>query len=70
MPGNKRNNLFESILSNVAPPVGGVNKAYFHLKMGESKYLPHYKSSSIKWVFELHVLLKSIIEDYQFTETR
>ena len=72
MPGNTGHNLVDSIFSNTASPIGDIEKAWFHLYMGASKYLSHYKSSRGKWVLGLHIyiLFKSIIYGYQFAGTR
>ena len=72
VPGNSRHNLVDSILPNTTSPIGDIEKAYFHLYMGASKYLTHYKSSRGKWILGLHIyiLFKSIIYCYQFAGTR
>ena len=50
MSGNTRHNLVDSIFSNTASPIGDIEKAWVHFYMGVYKYLPHYKSSRLKWV--------------------
>ena len=45
LPVNTRHNLVDSIFSNTSSPIGGIEKAWVHLYMGASKYLPHYNSS-------------------------
>ena len=72
MTGNTRHNLVDSIFSNTASPIGDIEKAKVHLYIGASKYLPHYKSSCVKWVLGLHIyiLFKYIINDYQFLGNR
>ena len=72
MPGNTRHNLVDSIFSNTASPIGGIEKASVHLYMGTSKYLPHYKSSCGKWFLGLHIyiLFKLVIYGYQFAGAR
>ena len=55
--GNTRHNLVDSIFSNTAPPIGDIEKAYVHLYIGESKYLPHYNSIRGKWVLGLHIYI-------------
>ena len=47
MPGNTRHNLVDLIFSNTASQIGYIEKAWVYLYMGASKYLPHYKSSSV-----------------------
>ena len=55
MRGNIRHNLVDSVFSNTASPIGDINKSWVHLYMGAYKYLPHYKSSRVKWALELHI---------------
>ena len=72
MPDITRRNLVDSIFSNTASPIGDIEKAWVHFYMGESKYLPHYKSSSRKWVLvlKIYILFELIIYGYQFGGTR
>ena len=41
MPGNTRHNLVDSIFSNTESPIGDIEKAWVHLYIGASRYLPH-----------------------------
>ena len=72
MRWNTRHNLVDSIFSNTASPIGDIEKVWVHFYMGASKYLPHYKSSRVKWVLGLHIyiLFKLIIKGCQFAGTR
>ena len=44
-------NLVDSIFSNTESTIGGIDKAWAHLKMGTYKYRPNYNSSHRKWVW-------------------
>ena len=52
---NTRNNLVESIFSKPASPIGDIEKAWVHLHVGASKYLPHYNNSRRKWLLKLYI---------------
>ena len=55
MPGDTRHNLVDSIFSITESTIGDIEKAWVHLYMGASKYIPHYKISCIKWVLVFHI---------------
>ena len=55
MHGNTRHDMVGSIFSNTVSPIGDIEKAWVHLNMGSSNYLPHYKSIHGKFVLGLHI---------------
>ena len=54
MPGNTSHNLADSILLNMVSLTGGIEKAWFHLHIGVSKYHPQCQSCCGKWVVVLY----------------